>query len=166
MRFMGIKGHIIAWAMFKEEQERFDKLLGESGSLPAARYDIIIERHYDKRSVKQNRYQRFLYKTISDHTKQTPDEVKIAMQRMFLTNDKWETALKLADTKIQLDKLLIGNRQKIADKFMELSDHKFPWTYRGTSELNTKEANKFSEDIRRFASTFHGLNIEEPNERS
>ena len=163
--FMGQKGDLYAFSMFKEERERFEKLYGESGSMPAARYNLYVERHYDKRSVDQNSYSWVVYNRISDSTGQDPEAVKIEMQIMFLSKDKLETSEKLADNKIKLDHLLIGSRKDLIATFMDIQDFNFPWEYRDTSDLNTKEFNKFMEDIRRWASMFKGLNIEEPNER-
>lgn len=162
---MGQKGEVNALSMFKEERERYDKLYGPSGSMPARRYNIYVEPHYDKRSVDQNSYSRVVYKIISDSTGQDPNDVKLEMQQMFLRKDKQETSERLVDIKIKLDPLLVSHRKDLIKTFMDIEDFNFPWEFRGTSELNTKEFNKFMEDIRRWASMFKGLSIEEPNER-
>lgn len=100
-------------------------------------YDVVIKRHYNRRSKQQLKYLfGVVYKMIATETGNSIDDIHNALKHMFL-----------------LDTIKLGNKELICTK--SLSD---------SGGLTTVEMSDYIENVRAFAASELGLNIPNPGD--
>lgn len=106
---------------------------------------VTIERYYRKRTVEQNRVLHWYFNEISDETGMSMEEVKEFFAHKFLTTE-----------------VVDGNGEIRCDP----ETGEVMTRIRSTTELNTVEANEYSEKIRLFSNDFFNLQLPLPNENT
>lgn len=104
---------------------------------------VTIERYYRKRTLEQNRVLHWYFNEISDETGMSMDEVKEFFASKFLTVD------------------MVDNNGEIR---CDPETGEVMTRVKSTTELNTVEANEYSEKIRMWANEYLNLQLPLPLE--
>jgi len=170
-KFIGDKSGGEGYKLLPDHKRVFIELLGKGGIMADGRYVMTIEKEYPQHSNEQRKYAHgVVFPMIAAHMSEgsgkihTDSDIKDKMKKIFLTIDKWETSLIIADEQVQIGNIEPAEKLELAKMVHTKEDKDFHWRVRSSSSLNSKEYSRWMENIRRWADVSLFLYIPLPNE--